>query len=298
MFAKRWVVVCAVLGMMLLMVVACTRTDDEPEGVTGTGSAAGTSAFVGNPGVASVDGDPLRIAGISSESYGVTAQTLGTSQVRGISVSGLGTVTVEPDLAVVSIGVEARDRTVGVARNQAAESMRDILAEFSAHSIDDKDIQTRNFSIMPRYSWRERSDEKGGTYSEQVLVGYTVSNQVTVKVRDLEDVGSVIDGAAKAGGDLIRINDIQFTVEASSPVQARARQSAIEDAINKAKQFAELTGVTLGRPIYMTEDSATQAAMNFPMEARAMQASPYQPTVISGGELDVQSAVRIVFSIQ
>ena len=306
MFAARWVVACVCLGMMLLTVVACNQTDDEPDGVTGTGPTAGTGALVGNPGAGLsysdatlVDLGPFRTVATSSELSGVTAQMLAAGQMTGISVSGLGTVTVEPDLAIVSIGVEARARTVAVARNQAAESMHDILVELAAHRIDDKDIQTRNFSITPRYSWQERLDEKGGQYSEQVLVGYTVSNQVAVKVRDLEDVGAVIDDVAKAGGDLIRIKNIQFTVEASGPILVRARESAIEDAINRAKQFAGLTGVTLGRPIYMTEDSAAPAASNFAMaEARVMQATPYQPTVISGGELDVQITVRIVFSIQ
>ena len=145
----------------------------------------------------------------------VSAQASGTSQA-GIWVSGQGTITLEPDLAVLNVGVESMKATVAQARDEAATAMDAILRALSARGIEGTDVQTRFFNISPRYEWREVVDE-GFRTNKQVLVGYQVNNSASVKIRDLEAVGEIVDEVVTAGGDVLRINGISFTVEDPKP---------------------------------------------------------------------------------
>ena len=106
--------------------------------------------------------------------------------------------------------------------------------------------QTRSFNISPRYEFPEVFEE-GIRTRKQVLIGYSVSNSASVKIRDLDAAGSIIDEVAEAGGDLIRINGISFTVEDPKPFTRDLREAAVKDAIDKASHLASLAGVSLGR---------------------------------------------------
>ena len=90
--------------------------------------------------------------------------------------------------------------------------MNAIVEAVKAHGLDDRDIQTQSFNIWPQYEYPEVITAEGST-RKQVLVGYTVSNLATIKVRNVDAVGTVIDDAAEAGGDATRIHGISFTVE-------------------------------------------------------------------------------------
>ena len=214
-----------------------------------------------------------------------------SSQV-GIWVTGEGTLSLEPDLALVNIGVETEAATVTEARNEAATAMAAIVAAVKAQGLEDRDIQTRSFNIFPRYDFVER---------RQVFVGYVVSNAATIKVRDLDKVGSIIDDVANAGGDATRINGISFTVEDTKPFMTQLREAAVNDALGKAQHYADLTGVALGRLVYLAETGGGAprpqdfgATREFAMAA----AAPVVETSISGGELELRLTVRVVFDIQ
>ncbi len=102
--------------------------------------------------------------------------------------------------------MEAKADTVELARSEAAVAMELVLQALKDRSIEDGDIQTRYFNIYPEYVWNDLE-------REQELSGYRVSNQVTIKIRDVENVGSVIDDSVEAGGDLIRVQSVRFTVD-------------------------------------------------------------------------------------
>ena len=130
--------------------------------------------------------------------------------------------------------------------------------------------------------------ENGTRSSRDVLVGYRVSNRLTAKVRDLDEVSTVIDEVITAGGDSIRFRDLTFTVEDVSPLLGQLREDAVSDAKTKAQHFADISRVTLGRLLYMAEPGAGQRggdvfvrSQSYALEAAA--AAP--PTGISGGEL-------------
>ncbi len=223
----------------------------------------------------------------------VSASLLFSQQNTGIWVSGEGKVSVVPDIAILNLGVEAQYTTVADSQSQAATAMAAVIAELANYGIDKKDIQTRQFSIYPIRRW---SEEKG----QEVLVGYRVTNMVTAKVRKIADTAAIIDAAAAAGGDFIRINSVSFTVEDTSPYLAEAREKAMADAEAKAKQLADLGDVKLGELTYVSESGGLMSTgrevfLQAPVPA-PMPAAP--PTSISPGETEIRLSVLVAYSIE
>ena len=236
-------------------------------------------------------------AGMSAVERGAPASYGGDGS--GIWVSGQGTITVAPDLAVLDIGVETRAPNVSEANSQASMAMDAVIEALKARGVKDEDIQTRGFSVYPRYDYIE--EEKDGVRSSrEVLVGYRVRNSAAVKLRDLDTIGEVIDEVVTAGGDNVRISDISFTLEDPKPKMAELREMAVADAKAKAEHLAELSDVSLGRLIYISEGAAGPSVRGFAdrgygYEFAAMAAAP-APS-ISGGELKLSLSVQAGFAI-
>ncbi|MCH8298387.1 MAG: SIMPL domain-containing protein, partial [Chloroflexi bacterium] len=133
---------------------------------------------------------------------------------------------------------------------------------------------------------------------ERVLIGYQVTNTLTVKVRDLDNMGGIIDGVTEAAGDLTRVNRVSFTIEDTKPLQAQAREEAIADMLAKANDMARLAGVELGKLVFLTETGG-----GVPQSFARLEAAPAfgfassQSTSILAGELDVNVNVQGVFDI-
>ena len=230
----------------------------------GGASASTDSQPVGNPTTseptAPVDTDPVSLPPESQivtteggPSVPVVVAEPGSPSVQytanqqvGIWVTGRGEVTALPDLVTLSVGVESRATTVQSARVQAAEAMDKMLEALEARGIQGPDVQTQFFNISPEYVWNDRD-------RRQELVGYIVTNQVSVKIRDLDSAGLVIDEVAEAGGDLVRINSVRFGIEDTTALQSQARENAVVDLMAKAQQFADLTNVTLGKLVFLSE---------------------------------------------
>jgi uncharacterized protein YggE len=216
------------------------------------------------------------------------ASNISSQQDIGIWVTGEGEVTVVPDVAILSLGVEAQAATVAEAQQQAAEAMDAVMNVLDDGGIAEEDIQTQYYSIQPVWSWDDDKDQ-------QILIGYRVTNTATVKVRDMDGVGSIIDAAVAAGGDYIRINGISFTVDEPEAYYEEIRGKAMADAKAKAQQLAELGGVKLGKPTYIAEyDGYTSPVVYRDVEV-AEGASV--TTDISPGEMEIQLTVQVVYSI-
>ena len=312
----------AVMALAALMVfaVACGNgeaSDDSKANPTGVSPAESTATvnntvpLISQVASTQVSGSSqpqvtLQAVPQSSQVAGYAPGVAGAPYVQavtsqaGISVTGEGMISLEPDLALLNIGVEALGDTVTEARGQAAQAMDAVLVALKDRGIEDKDIQTRSFNIWPRYEWMEviEDDKRSGN---QVLVGYTVSNSASVKIRDLDEVGDIIDEVATAGGDLIRINGINFTVEDSKPFMTQLREAAVNDALAKAQHFAALTGVSLGRLVFIAEFGGGSPVVKEFADAGGFAvpaAVPMPGTSISGGELDLRLSVQAVFDIQ
>ena len=232
----------------------------------------------------------------TSGAFGYSALT--GSEPTGIWVTGQGRVTVKPDLAILNLGVEAREATVSAARASASDAMTRVITALKGQGIEDVDIRTRYFNIQPITLYQEKS-QNGYRYSEPQIVGYVVANQVSVKVRDLDGVGPILDDAVAAGGDLIRVQGISFTVEDPVLYTAQAREAAVRDALAKAKQLASLTNVTVGKLMYISELGGTPAPLQYDVASARAEAAyaPDHVTSISGGEIEITASIQAVFAI-
>jgi uncharacterized protein YggE len=217
----------------------------------------------------------------------VTAEdgsTIFSQQNVGIWVTGEGSVMVVPDVANLSLGVEAEAATVAQAQAQATTAMQAVMDELKARGVADKDIKTQYYNIYPVWDYQKETS---------VIIGYRVTNTVTIKVRDVDNTGTIIDAVAAAAGDNIRINNIYFTVDDPSAYQDQARADAMADAKAKAQQLADLAGVSLGNPTYISEGGSYIPYIYADRSTVAEGAT----TPISPGETEVRLSVQVVYSI-
>jgi len=217
-----------------------------------------------------------------------SASSANSSEPQGLSVSGEGRASAAPDVAVLGLGVSAKAPTVGAANGQAQQAMTALLDSLEANGIQEKDIQTTSLSIQPEYDYRN---------NEQVLTGYRVTHMLQVKVRDIDRAGDVIDDAVQAGGDLLQVQSISFTIDDTTALSSEARQKAMADAQAKAEELASLAGVTLGEPTYITESTSTPYTQPYYDRSVAYSAEAAPATEISLGELEVVVSVNITYGI-
>ena len=224
------------------------------------------------------------------------------SDGSGIWVSGEGTISVAPDLATLDFGVETNAATVSEANNLASTAMDAIVEALKARGVNDEDMQTSRFSVYPRYNYVEEEVD-GVRSSREVLTGYRVNNRATVKLRDLDAIGQVIDEVVTAGGDVVRISNIRFTLEDPKPKMTELRELAVADAKAKAEHLAELSDVAVGRLIYISEGAAAPSVSGFAERAAfgldfayASSAALAAPSV-SGGEVTLSLRVQAGFAI-
>jgi uncharacterized protein YggE len=277
---------------------ADTRVDSPVETAISDRSDTAVVTAKGSAGASIVAVPPVPPAGVGMVEASAFAAQSSISD-SGIWVTGQGSITLDPDLAMLNLGVETAAKTVAEARGEAGRAMDAVVAALRANGVSDNDIQTQFFNIAPQYEYQEIV-ENGRRGNRQVLVGYRVNNTTSVKIRDLDAVGTIIDEVATAGGDATRINGIRFTVEDSKPFTADLREAAVADALAKAQQFAGLTGVSLGRLMFISEvGTGTPVARDFAGPAFALEkASVGIPTSISGGELQISVSVQAVFGIE
>ena len=204
--------------------------------------------------------------------------------VHSITVSASGKVTVVPDVARIYLGVTVTKPTVKAARDAGAKAMTDIIAALKALGIDDKDIQTTNLSLYPQYS--------NGSPSK--VVGYQISEQVQVTVRDLDKAGDAVDVATAKGAT--DVNGISF--ELADPVKAQndARAAAVAAARVSAEAMASAGKVSLGAVISIT-DATVSSPIYYGYGATKAGAIADAATPVQPGTQDLSATVTVVFEI-
>jgi uncharacterized protein len=214
------------------------------------------------------------------------------SQSQGIWVNGEGKVTATPDVAIISVGIQSQEITVADAQAKAAAAMDKLMQALKDQGVAEKDIKTTSFYINQVSRW-------DSVKQEQIITGYIVSNTVTVKIRDVKKAGTTIDAVAVVGGDLTRVNGITFTVDDPTNYYNDARAKAIDNAVAKAKQMADKTGIKLGKVTYITE-STNFAPIYRDMGVKTSAGSVPAPAVstsVSAGELEISTTVQITYAI-
>ena len=205
-----------------------------------------------------------------------------------IVVTGFGSASASPDLVRLSMAVSVTDDTVADARETAAEAMTDVRASIKRHRILNSDIATSHFRIHPEY-------EYGPDGRSQI--GYTVSNGLSVTVRDIDRAASVIDDAIAAGGDHLVFNNLRFGLSDTTDLEKTARESAVDDMREKASQLAEFSGRELGDLKAVSEGDFGGPQVPFPA-ALARSESADLATPISSGEIAVTVSISGVYELK
>ncbi len=207
-----------------------------------------------------------------------------------VRVTGTGIVAGTPDVVVLSIGVSLERDSVKQARTEAAEAMAGVIESLKGNGLLDPDIQTQHFSIYQQFDYIKGQRE---------FRGYSVTNTVSAKIRDLDTVGNVIDDAAEAGGDLVEINSIQFTIDDTTKLKMQARVAAMQDAQAKAQTLATEGGVSLGKPISISESGDFYVPRSANLEfAFADDAAAAVETPIQSGQLQIRVTVNVIYEIE
>ena len=205
----------------------------------------------------------------------------------GINVSGEGRVSGTPDTLTLTIGINLERDSVSAATDDAARLATALIEAIKTEGVDETDIQTANYSIHPSYD--HRNDTRR-------LIGYRVSNDVRVKIRELDRAGEIIDRAGTQGGNEIVVQGLNFSLEDNELLVVSAREAAWNDARGKAEQLARLAGVTLGNATDISEAfSAPVPIQQHRLEAVAQMAST---TPIEAGQLDVSVTIQVTFGLE
>lgn len=205
--------------------------------------------------------------------------------VESVSVSGIGSVFVEPDTALLSLGVSLREDTAQEARDSVAELTDELVGSLKDNGVDANDIKTTNFSLYPEYDYRG---------DEQRLLGYRLTHTLSVKVRDLDRVGEVLDDAVDAVGNDLQISGISFTVDEPDQFLSEARADAMAQAKAKAEELAELGDRELGRALTISEGAVAPPPVYYEY---SLALADTGGTSIQTGQLELSVNVQVTYEM-
>ncbi len=211
-----------------------------------------------------------------------------------IAVTGTGTSTIAPDMAVINLQVVREADTAREALDANTKATGAVLASLKEAGIEDRDLQTSNFSIQPRYYYPPR--EKDGRQKPPRITGYIVSNALTVRIRNLDNVGAILDRSVTLG-----VNSgghITFTNSDTSKVIEDARRKAMEDAIAKAQLLSQTAGTSLGRVLQITEQNRGTPRPRGLARAAKFEAADAVAVPVAAGENSYSVMVNVRWALE
>ena len=200
-----------------------------------------------------------------------------------LTAEGTGTVFAEPDIVVITIGVTTRGDTPAAALSANNADMQAVIDAVLAAGVEEADVATSGFSINPVYSELRENNQSPR------IVGYNVSNQVTVRIRDFDSSGDVLNQVVAAGAN--QINGIRFDIAEPEPLRDEAMEAAIADARRKAELMAAAAGVRIVRVLSVSAYGNVQP--QFEMAARVSA----NTVPIMGGEQAITANATLTFEI-
>lgn len=209
-----------------------------------------------------------------------------TTKSTTFDVTGEGKVTVSPDIALVTVGVQVNGQTVKAAQDEINAAINKVSEAVKKLGIDAKDIQTTNYNINPSYDYT----------NGQKITGYSASTNLQIKVRKLELANSVIDTATANGAN--QVGGISFNVDDPTKLENEARTKAVADAKKKAEDASKIAGFKLGRIVNYSEN---QTGVPGPVPLRAMsidKAIGGTPTQVEPGSSEITVSVTLSYDIQ
>jgi uncharacterized protein len=221
----------------------------------------------------------LAMVGVSACDSTSGPDTRGTSDTRQVTVIGAGKVQGTPDTLTANVAMESVASDVTAALNQSSQRQQAVIDALVGAKVDRKDISTTRVSVQPQTS----SD---GT----TITGYRASNAIDVKIRDITAASQLLALIASTGGDATRINSVNYSIEDDSQLVKDARAQAFNDAKSRAEQYAQLSGLKLGKVISISEQSGSTPPP--PMPRVAMDSVPLEP-----GQQTVNFNVTVVWEL-
>src|SRR3989344_2820725 len=209
-------------------------------------------------------------------------------QIYTITISGEGKVTAIPDIAEVSLGVETQQSSVGAAQTENTTKMNELITQLKGLDVPAEDIKTTNYNIYPRYDYAD---------GRQILRGYIVSQNVTVKIRDLKRVADVLELAGRGGVN--QLGGLQFTIDEPEAIRQLAREEALRQATEKAEALAAIANVKLGKLVSFSENGYVPS---YPIYNRGIAldagfgGAEAAPTVEPGSQ-EVQVNVTVTYEV-
>jgi hypothetical protein len=201
---------------------------------------------------------------------------------RQVTVVGSGEVRGAPDTLTADVGIEVVAPDATAAMNQSSDRQRTVIEALTTGGIDAKDISTTGVNLQPQYG------------ENSVVTGYRAGNTIQVRIRDLDAAPDRLAAIVDAGGDATRINSVTFSIEDDSTLVSDARAEAFGDAKNRAQQYAELSGLSLGSVISISEAPGSGPPVAVPMpRAEAMA----DPVPLEPGEQTVSFSVTAVWEL-
>lgn len=219
------------------------------------------------------------------------AQAADTKAGPRIFVTGEGEATVAPDIAILTLSVMREAKTARAALDANNDAMAAVITAMKAAGIEDRDLQTAGIQISPRYNYNNKPD--GGQNAE--LVAYQVSNTLSVRIRDIDKTGELLDKAVTLG-----VNEgggIVFTNADPAAIVTEARKKAVADAMTKARTLAEAAGASVGKVIEISEQSAPPQPIR--LAAKSFDAMPQAgATPVQAGENAYRVQVNVTFELK
>lgn len=215
-------------------------------------------------------------------------QTLPQNYPQEISISGSGKVYAKPDVAVLVLGVEDKGAKISDIVKDNTSKMNKLIKDVKDSGVDEKDIQTTQYTIAPEYNWTESAG--------RIFIGYSLTQQITVKLRDFEKIGSILDKATTDGANAV--GDLQFTIDEPESVRAEARQKAIEEAKTKAATLAKQAGLKIVKLINISEGSSSYPQPLYGKGGGVAMESAIAAPEIQAGQLEINSTVYLTYRVR
>jgi hypothetical protein len=216
-----------------------------------------------------------------------------TPEKPALAVTGHGHMSLAPDTAFVTLGMQTTGRTVADAQRQNRLTMNKVVEKLKALQIEDERIQTASFNVSPQYKPPPKRSEPPSGPPE--IIGYVVSNTMTIEVRHIEKVGAVIEESLAAGAN--QFQNLHWALRDERQPKLEALKQAASNAREKATALSEALKVKLFRLLTVSEDS--HVVRPVPKVARSMMAleAGAPETPVFSGEIKVDATVTLVYEI-
>jgi len=235
---------------------------------------------------------PILVSALAAVLIASPATADDKPQTPRIQISGEGEVHAAPDMAILDLTVLREADTAREAMTANNAAMRQVLDAMKEAGIAERDLQTSGINIRPRY----RHPSKDNNLKEPKIIGYSVTNSVTARVRDLKAVGSVLDKSVTLGVN--EGGNLRFVNDDTASIMKEARKRAVADALDKAKTLAEAAGIKLGRVIEISEQVNRPRPMAFARQAVLAAAPAAESVPVATGENTYRVSVEMVFAIE